>query len=374
MKVVYQSFEGRYADNTRVLYEALRAREPGHEHVWLADPAHAAGFPPDALTVRYGSEQSIEALESADLVIANTHTDLPWRKRADALYLQTWHGTPLKRIHLDVLWAPEGRLDRLSGDVAQWDVLLSPNRVSTERLRGAFGFSGEVLESGYPRNDVLSGPDREAVRERVRRELGIPAGRTAVLYTPTWRDDVVFAKGEAAAFADGDRELELDLDLDVDAFTQRLGDDHVLLLRLHYMLKGRLKPVEHPAVRDVSLHADVGELFLAADVLVTDYSSTMFDFAVTGKPLLFYTYDLDDFEKRVRGFYFDLSPIAPGPLMQTTGELLDALAELPQVTAQYADRYAHFRDTFCHLEDGHATERVLDRVLRTQAPRPATAR
>ena len=372
MKIVYQSFEGRYADNTRVLYEALRAREPAHDHVWLADPAHAAAFPPDALTVPYGTEQCIEALESADLVLANTHTDLPWTKRPGALYLQTWHGTPLKRIHLDVLWAPEGRLDRLSHDVAQWDVLLSPNRASTERLRGAFGFSGEVLESGYPRNDILSRPDREAVRERVRRDLGIPDGSTAVLYTPTWRDDVVFAKGEAAAFADGDREYALDLD--VDAFTQRLGDDHVLLLRLHYMLRGRLEPVEHHAVRDVSLHADVGELFLAADVLVTDYSSTMFDFAVTGKPLLFYTYDLEDFENRVRGFYFDLSAVAPGPLLETTGELLDALAELPRVTAAYADRYAHFRDTFCHLEDGHATERVLDRVLTTRSPLPATAR
>ncbi len=364
MRIVYQSFEGRYSDSPRVLYEALRAREPEHDHVWLVDPAHAASFPPDALAVRYGSEECVEALESADVLIANTHTDMPWTKRPGALYLQTWHGTPLKRIHFDVLWAPEGRLDRLSRDVAQWDVLLSPNRVSTPRLRGAFGFTGEVLESGLPRNDVLSGPDGQAVRERLRRELGIPPATTAVLYTPTWRDDVVFAEGGR----------EFALGLDVDAFTQRLGHDHVLLLRLHYMLTGRLQAIEHPAVRDVSFYPDVSELFLAADVLVTDYSSTMFDLAVTAKPVLFYTYDLEDYENRVRGFYFDLSPVAPGPLLQTTGDLLDALADLPGVRARYADRYAHFRDTFCHLEDGHATERVLDRVLRTPAPRPATAR
>ena len=362
MKIVYHSFEGRYSDNPRVLYEALVARESGHEHVWLADPAHTAGFPPGTATVRYGSKECVQALESADLVVANTHTDLVWTKRPDALYLQTWHGTPLKRIHFDVLWAPEGRLDRLSGDVAQWDVLLSPNHASSERLRGAFGFTGEILESGYPRNDVLSGPHRHAVRERVRRELGIAPGSTAVLYTPTWRDDVVFATG--------DREFALDLD--VDAFTQRLGHDHVLLLRLHYMLTGRLEVAEHPMVRDVSFHPEVSELYLAADVLVTDYSSTMFDFAVTGKPLLFYTYDLEDYENRVRGFYFDLPEIAPGPLLPTTGELIHALADLSRVTAAHAERYAHFRDTFCHLEDGHATERVLERVLRTPAPRLAT--
>ncbi|MDQ4048642.1 MAG: CDP-glycerol glycerophosphotransferase family protein [Actinomycetota bacterium] len=364
MKIVYHSFEGRYSDSPRVLYEALLAREPGHDHLWLADPAHAGGFPPHAATAPYASEAGVTALESADLVVANTHTDLAWTKRPDALYLQTWHGTPLKRIHFDVLWAPEGRLERLSGDVAQWDVLLSPNHVSTERLRGAFGYSGEVLESGYPRNDVLSRRDRDAVRARVRHELAIPEGKTAVLYTPTWRDDVVFAEGDGS----------FRLGLDVDAFTDRLGDDHVLLLRLHYMLTGRLEAYEHPAVRDVSFHPEVSELYLAADVLVTDYSSTMFDFAVTGKPLLFYTYDLEDYESRVRGFYFDLASIAPGPLVRTTEELLGALAELPRVTAEHADAYAHFRETFCHLDDGHASERVLDRVLRTQAPRPATAR
>lgn len=364
MKIVYHSFEGRYSDNPRVIYEALIARPGDHEHVWLADPAHAAGFPPDTVTVEYGSRECIRALESADLVVANTHTDLVWSKRPGAVYLQTWHGTPLKRIHFDVLWAPEGRLDRLSGDVAQWDVLLSPNHASSERLRGAFGYTGEILESGYPRNDVLGGPHAEAIRERLRRELGIGSDTTAVLYTPTWRDDVVFAEGDR----------EFDLDLDVSAFTERLGDDHVLLLRLHYMLTGRLELADHPAVRDVSFHPNVSELYLAADVLVTDYSSTMFDFAVTGKPLLFYTYDLEDYENRVRGFYFDLSSVAPGPLLQTTGELLDALSDLPAVAAGFAGRYEHFRDAFCHLEDGHATERVLDRVLRTPAPRRAAER
>ena len=364
MKIVYHSFEGRYSDNPRVIYEALLARHAGHDHVWLADPAHLAGFPAGAATVEYGSRECIRALETADLIVANTHTDLVWTKRADAVYLQTWHGTPLKRIHFDVLWAPEGRLDRLSGDVAQWDVLLSPNHASSKRLRGAFGYTGEVLESGYPRNDVLSGPDAGAIRERLRGELGIGPDTTAVLYTPTWRDDVVFAEGGR----------EFALELDVSAFTERLAHDHVLLLRLHYMLTGRFEAAEHPAVRDVSFHPDVSELYLAADVLVTDYSSTMFDFAVTGKPLLFYTYDLEDYENRLRGFYFDLSSVAPGPLLQTTGELLDALTDLPGATADYAARYEHFRQTFCHLEDGRATERVLDRALRTPAPRPAAER
>jgi CDP-glycerol glycerophosphotransferase len=352
VRFVYNSYEGRYSDNPRAIYEALRARDDGHEHLWLADAAHLDGFPRDLATVPYGSPQSIEALEAADVVVANTHTDLVWTKRPGAFYLQTWHGTPLKRIHWDVLWAPPGRLDRLQRDVDQWDCLLAPNRLSAGFLRQAFRYDREVLESGYPRNDVLNAPDRDERRRRVRAGLGIPDAKTAVLYTPTWRDDVVFGEGGK----------EFALGLDVDAFARRLGDDHVLLLRLHYMLTGRLAAVEHPAVRDVSFHPDVAELYLAADSMVTDYSSTMFDFAVTQKPMIFFTYDLADYQSRQRGFYFDFAPQAPGPLVETNDELIDAVRDLPAAAGRYEERYARFRETYCHLDDGKATERVVARL------------
>jgi CDP-glycerol glycerophosphotransferase len=104
-------------------------------------------------------------------------------------------------------------------------------------------------------------------------------------------------------------------------------------------------------------------------VLVTDYSSTMFDFAVTGRPMLFYTYDLADYGDRLRGFYFDLAPEAPGPLLETSAEVFDALRDLPAISARYAERYARFRERFCHLEDGRATERVLARLLAEAALR-----
>jgi CDP-glycerol glycerophosphotransferase len=258
----------------------------------------------------------------------------------------------LKRIHRDVLWAPEGRLDYLEHDIARWDHLLSPNPVTTPRLRKAFGYEGPLHETGLPRNDVLSSPDKDAVRARVRAELGIPDGTTAVLYTPTWRDDLVFEGG-------GEKK-DFDFPIDIADFTERLGEDHVLLLRLHNMVSDRLDVPEGAPVRDVSSWADIADLYLAADLLVTDYSSTMFDFAVTGKPLLFFTYDLDDYRDRLRGFYFDLAEVAPGPLIATSDELLTAIADLDAVVAESADRYTAFQQTFCVLEDGHATERVLD--------------
>jgi CDP-glycerol glycerophosphotransferase len=353
MRVVYQTFEGRFADNPRALYELMVERLPEADHVWLVDPDQADTFPGDVKTVQWGTSECRTVLESADLLIANTHTDLEWDKPAGLTYLQTWHGTPLKRIHNDVLWAPEGRLARLDRDVAKWDLLLSPNAVSTPRLRGAFGYGGEVLESGYPRNDVLSAPDADGRRARLREELGIDADQTAVLYAPTWRDDAVFAAGGK----------EFGLEIDLDGFEERLGEEHVLLLRLHYMLTGRLSASDHRSVRDVSSWPEVADLYLAADVLVTDYSSTMFDFAVTGRPQLFFTYDLDDYRSRLRGFYFDFEPVAPGPLLSSNGELFDALGRLDQVAEAYAERYASFRETFCGLEDGRAGDRVVERLI-----------
>ena len=360
MRFLYHSFAGRFSDSPRAIYEALVRAGDDHEHVWIADPAHLAGFPPQVRTVEPWTPECVELLESTDVLVANTHTEVEWDKRPETVYLQTWHGTPLKRIHWDVLWAPEGRLERLQRDVDRWDLLVSPNRTSTPLLRQAFRFEGEVLETGYPRNDVLRSPDRDAIRARVRDQLGIPLDARAVLYAPTWRDDVVFARG------DGPQELDLDVAAVVDAL-----DGGHLMLRLHYLITGRLETVQHPAVHDVSLHPDISELYLAADVLVTDYSSTMFDFAVTGRPQLFYTYDLAAYRDSLRGFYFDFAPVAPGPLLETTPELVDALGDLDGVTARYAERYAAFQERFAHLEDGRATERVIERVLTTRAARGA---
>ena len=115
-----------------------------------------------------------------------------------------------------------------------------------------------------------------------------------------------------------------------------------------------------PGVLDVSYHPDIRDLYLAADALLTDYSSVMFDFAVTGKPIVYSAPDLEAFAGTVRGFYFDLAPVAPGPLTRSLDELTEALTDLPGVTEAYAERYAEFRATYCSLEDGHATDRVLD--------------
>ena len=350
MRLVYNCFHGRYGDNPRAVHERLRGR-PGLEHVWLADARFTSSFPDDVKLVDIDGPEARTVLERADVLVANTHTEVEWDKPESTCYLQTWHGTPLKRIHHDVLWAPEGRLARLDEDVARWDVLLSPNPPSTPRLRQGFRYDGRVAETGYPRNDLLVGSAGDAVREDVRRRLGIREGRRVVLYAPTWRDDEYFGEGS-----------DIPLALDLPTWCEALGEDHDLLVRVHAMVTGRTRLDAWPGVHDVSFHPDIRDLYLAADVLVTDYSSAMFDFAVTGKPQVFLAYDLEQFQRSIRGFYFDFLPEAPGPVVRTTAELVDVLAELDAVMPSYDVRAADFRARYCTLEDGHATDRVLDLI------------
>jgi len=352
VKVVWNADNGRYADNPRALHAALTARggDDGVEHVWLAAARYAATFPPGVATVPIGTPAAVAALEAADVLVSNTHVQLDaWRKRPGATYLQTWHGTPLKRIHRDAAHQPaDDVMAALDEDIARWDLLVTPSAEGTRLLRAAFAYTGRVLETGYPRNDVLHAPDRDARRARVRAELGVSEGTTAVLYAPTYRDD------EAVPGVDAP------LGLDVEALAARLGDDAVVLLRLHHYMGHQSRPASGGRVHDVAAYADISDLYLAADVLVTDYSSSMFDFAVTGKPIVVFAYDLAHYRDRLRGFTLDLEADAPGPVLLDQEALTAALLDLPAVAAASAGRYARFVERFCALEDGHASDRVLD--------------
>jgi CDP-glycerol glycerophosphotransferase len=286
------------------------------------------------------------ALGRARHVVTNVGMPGYYRKPRGTSYLQTWHGTALKRIAFDIgdpKFAGDRRfLTRLERDVARWDALVSPSRFMTEILRRAFRYDGRVLETGYPRNDLLTSPEAPTRRRAVRDSLGLSDSTSVVLYVPTWRDVPTF-----------------DLELDVAALGQRFGGDHMFLVRTHPSAQLRSRYPLQPWAIDVAAYPDIRELYLAADVLVTDYSSAMFDFAVTRKPMLFFTYDLTEYRDETRGFYFDFEADAPGPLLATTDEVAAALDDIDAVAARYAPAYDAFFERFCALEDGAATERVI---------------
>ncbi|MFE4452297.1 CDP-glycerol glycerophosphotransferase family protein [Streptomyces sp. NPDC056796] len=353
--VLYSSFDGRqYSDSPRAVHEELARRGTAVEHLWVVRDQQAA-VPAGVRAVALHSAEWHAALARSRWIVTNTQ--LPeWFERAEGqCVVQTWHGTPLKRIGRDLAGtalADTAYIESMPRRAAQWSVLVSPNSFSTPVLRRAFGHTGEVLECGYPRNDLLYAPDRAKAAAAVRQSLAVPDGKRVVLYAPTWREDRPKRGGRYG----------LDLQLDLEQARKALGDDHVLLVRRHYLVGGSVP--ENDFVRDVSRHPDVAGLILISDVLVTDYSSLMFDFAQTGRPMLFHTYDLEHYRDTLRGFCFDFEKLAPGPLIGDSAAVVEALRDPDAATAGHREAYARFRESFCDLDDGTAAARVVDRMLK----------
>jgi CDP-glycerol glycerophosphotransferase len=354
--VVYSSFGGRgSAGHPLAIHEELMRRGADLEHLWVVRDGRC-DVPPGATRLRADGREHYEAMAAARFLVTDDFFPEWFARREDQVCVQTLHGTPLKRVGLDVphLRSTIRRSWRWSEQVAGWQFVLSPNSFSTPIIERAFGVTGELLETGLPRNDLLAGPEADARREQVRVRLGLGSGTRAVLYAPTLRDHVVDRHGN----------YRLDLGVDLERLREAAGPDAVVLFRNHPKVEDPLDFGEDGPVRDVSAYPDVAELLLAADVLITDYSSLMFDFAITGRPMLFFTYDLDRYEHEIRGFYIDFRAQAPGPLLTTEDELLDALRELgDDVPAGYAVRYAEFRSSFLPLDDGGAAARVVERLF-----------
>jgi CDP-glycerol glycerophosphotransferase len=356
--VVFVSWKGKQCgDNPLAIAQELRRRGDDREHIWaVAD--YSVPAPDGARTVLTGTEDYFEALARSRYLISNDDMSGRYHKRDGQVYVQTWHGTPLKRIGFDIT-QPQfisgvGYFEVLAGDVAMWDLLLSPNPFSTPIMRRAFRYDGEVLESGYPRNDVLRSGDADRIAADVRRRLGLPEGKRVVLYAPTWRDNQYYASGR----------YRFDFRLDLEQAWRKLGDDHVFLIRGHHHMAEDVPAGARPDFAiNVTAYPDIAELFLVSDVLVTDYSSVMFDFAPTGKPMLFFTYDLEQYRDNLRGFYFDFEAEAPGPLLATSEEVVSAVADIDSVASRYRAAYAAFAAKFCPLDDGKAAARACDRIF-----------
>ncbi|MGH1563801.1 CDP-glycerol glycerophosphotransferase family protein [Mumia sp. DW29H23] len=345
--VFFESFLGkRAACNPLAIRNELARRRPDLRRVWGVFES-SVPVPPGDEKVVIGTRAWRDARGSARYVVTNDWLRR-FEHRAFQTYVQTWHGTPLKRLALDR--RPRGldpdyrRLVR--EEAARWDVLVSQSAFMTGALRSAYGYDGPILEVGYPRNDILTAADAVDRARRVRRRLGLADDAPVVLYAPTWRED---------------DERRTPRPPDPETLVARMGA-MTLLVRGHAENIRKDRRIEGPHVLDVTLYPDVSELFLVADALVTDYSSLMFDFAVTGRPIVFFTPDLDDYGGDLRGFYFPLEEVAPGPVLRSSEDVADALADLPALREDYRAAYTAWQERFVPMDDGGATSRVVDAV------------
>ncbi|MFD5117581.1 CDP-glycerol glycerophosphotransferase family protein [Streptomyces sp. NPDC058385] len=326
---------------------------PRVHQVWVVSAAHAPLLPPGTDHVVPGSRRYWEVMARAAYLVNNVNFPNAVVKRPEAVHVMTHHGTPLKRMGLDQIEYPTAskglNFRQLLARVDKWDYSVTSNSHSTRTWERAYPAHYVPLEYGYPRNDVFyraTAADIRAVRDR----LGIAPGRRAVLYAPTHRD----------------YEASWTPRLDLAALADRLGDDTVLLVRGHYFYGGAASPLAElrrsGRVIDVSTYDPVEDLCLAADALVTDYSSIMFDYANLDRPIVVYADDWEMYAK-TRGVYFDLIAEAPGPVARTQDELTEILTAGAWRDEASGKARAAFRRRFCEFDDGHAAERVVRRVF-----------
>ena len=348
--VFFESFYGQSATcNPLALdHEFARAR-PDIARYWSVVDA-SVPVPEGSIALIEGSAEWWRIRGSARLLVVNDWLRNRFRKRSFQTVLQTWHGTPLKKI---ALGRPGVGLRTALATVrerSRWSILLAQNPHSTSVFRSAYAYLGPIWQEGYPRDDALVAGYGAAARTdgaAVRARLGIPEGVTVLLYAPTWRDD---------------RPDHID-HLDVAAFSDSLGPGYVTLIRGHSRTLKPGRNVEASNVLDVTGYPDVSELFLVTDALITDYSSVMFDFSVTGKPVFFFAPDLDHYREQLRGFYFDLDAVALGPVVQNSEKLVTLIKDRDNVREAYATKYVAWQQRFNPRDDGAAARRVVQRMI-----------
>ncbi|WP_341718695.1 bifunctional glycosyltransferase family 2 protein/CDP-glycerol:glycerophosphate glycerophosphotransferase [Micromonospora sp. FIMYZ51] len=341
-----------YACNPAAIYEAARRLAPQIRGVWIVRRDRVHTLPEGVEYVVAGTVAYHRMLARARWLVNNVNFPDSVDHRPGSVHVQTHHGTPVKVMGLDQQRYPLGATGMdfagLLRRVDRWDFSVTANSFSTQMWERAYPAAYTTLEVGYPRNDRLVNATAEEVL-RLRAELGAGLGEQVVLYAPTHREHL---PGYRPPF-------------DPTRLLDALGPTGLLLMRSHYF-HDRDRPgrssTDRARIVDVSDHPRVEDLYLAADVLVTDYSSAMFDYAVLDRPIVLYAPDWDAY-RLTRGVYLDIVAQAPGPVARTFAELLDVFRDGEPYSSAADRARARFRARFCALEDGHAAERVVRQVF-----------
>ncbi|MCY9068826.1 CDP-glycerol glycerophosphotransferase family protein [Bacillus inaquosorum] len=361
--ILFESYSGKqFSCNPRAIYEYLQENKDQYDYklIWSIDKRYLSALDGvDAAYIKRFSFKWIWYMATAKYWITNSRLPLWIPKPKNTLYVQTWHGTPLKKLanDMDEVHMPGTTTEKYKQNFLQeaskWDYLISPNAYSTEIFKRAFQFKKQILETGYPRNDILYSLNKESLINKVKQELGIGEDKKIILYAPTWRDNEFKKVGQ----------YKFKLQFDLEEMKRELGDSVVILLRMHYLVSEKFNLRKYKDfVKDVSLYKDIRDLYLISDLLITDYSSVFFDYMNLKKPIVFFVYDLPAYRDSIRGFYFDFQQKTPGNLVQTSEELIKTVKELlhnPYIDHNYEDFY----NEFCNLEDGKASKRVIETIL-----------
>jgi len=356
--ILYESYHGKnFTGNVYALYRKLSVHPKYSKftHVWAVDSLENPCINTfkdkgKIKIVAIHSKEYVRYLATAKYLINDTSFPYYFQKRDEQIYINTWHGTPLKTLGKDVKGVGISQHANITRNLLHTDYLLAPNKFTAEKLLQSHDidglYSGYIVDSGYPRNDLTFHTDPAEIKNL----LKIDRNKKVILYAPTWR-------GSSENNLSGETEKLFE---DVQKLREKFSSEYEVILKVHYFI---YKNIEKMGLGHICVPnwIDTNELLSCVDVLITDYSSIFFDFLPVKKPVLFYVFDREEYEKD-RGFYMGLDSL-PGPLCYTIDELIHSISNLDEVKKDYQDQYDHYLKTYCYNDDGQATKRAIEIIF-----------
>lgn len=361
--IIYESFRGKtFSDSPKKLYQYLSNQLKEYEHIVVVDNESLKNELDNSKikTVKKNTKEYFKLYNKAKVWVSNIRLSPQIEKKSNQIYIQTWHGTPLKKLANDqtVISIPDVNLEEylygFTKETERWNYLISPSEIATSRFKSAFKLKDDqILTLGYPRNDDLINFNHKNYINELKKKYNIPSDKKVILYAPTWRDN--------------DREeigrYNFNLKLDLEDIKSKLADEYILIIRAHYLVSKNLELDNYSNIYDLSSANDINELFLMSDILITDYSSVYFDYANLKRPILFFAYDKDEYANDIRGFYTPYEEGLPGPIFTESEALIKFIENKEYETLPYDENYIMFNKKYNYLDDGEATNRVGNEII-----------
>lgn len=367
--IMFCVFNGKsYTCSPKAIYEYMIKSEEYKEYkfIWAFKSVEKYNFLEknrNTKVVKMNSKEYKKYLAKAKYWIFNYKIPDYLYPKKEQVFVQCWHGTPLKRLgcdleHFDnVLNTMEGMKKRYKIEASKFSYFISPSKFASEKFISAWnlkeiGKENIIIEEGYPRNDFLFNYTEQDAN-KIKKELGIEnETRKTILYAPTYRSNQ-HETGVGYTYKE---------EVDFEKLKQAIGDKYIVLFRPHYFIANAFDFEKYKGfVYNVSDIDDVNELYIISDMLITDYSSVFFDYANLKRPMIFYMYDLEHYRDKSNGFYIDLKEL-PGNIVKTQEELEKEILALDK-SFVYSQEYKKFNEKYNYLDDGNASKRVIEKII-----------
>lgn len=364
--ILFEAYQGRnYACSPKEIYlQMLKdSRFKDYKFIWCFKDINRTFDDKRTTLVKRGTKEYYKAYAKSKYWIVNSlvHESIVPKKKQ--IFVQCWHGTPLKKLRCDI------EFDSLLNDVKdirkrndidarRFDYFISPSEFCTEKFTSCFNLKKLkkehiMIEEGYPRNDFLFSYSESDVKN-LKKELNLPNDKKVILYAPTFRDNQ-HKSGVGYTY---------ELGIDLDKLQDKISDEYIILFRTHYFVANSIDLEKYEGfIYDVSKYDDISRLYVISDLLITDYSSVFFDFANLKRPMLFYMYDLDEYKNQLRDFYIDIDEL-PGPIIDKEEDLINEINNIKNYEKTYKEKYKKFNEKFNYLDDKNSSKRVIDKIFK----------